>query len=215
LQVVCFSTYLTTVVLGWRPLDHDAHKFIAAIKDRDINGFAHVRVRNHWLRFDNANRQDVVGWFGVMVGDYFEAARLPRRVALVPLPGSKCDVTFNGQVRTATIAHACAATLTDATVHDVLRWQTPMSSAHEEGGTRDPQELFDNLTVRGGANLAPVVLVDDVLASGGHLRACAALLHRTGARVVGAVCAGRADDRQVDDPFAVRVEELEAFRPGG
>jgi hypothetical protein len=213
LQAICFSTYLTDIAVDWRPRDHDAHKFIDAIKDRDINGYAYVRVRGKWLRFDNANRQDVVGWFATMVGHYFEAENLRRNVALVPVPGSKCDLKFRGTLRTATLAEAIAETVNGATVRDVLRWKKAMPSANEEGGTRDPQELLANLTLRGSVDGTRVVLVDDVLTSGGHLQACAALLRQKGARVRRAVCAGRADDTQPADPFAIRVEDVDEYEP--
>ena len=60
---------------------------------------------------------------------------------------------------------------------------------------------------------ADVVLVDDVLASGGHLRAAAAFLSDCGSNVIAAVCAGRADDTEVDDlePFKTRADVLPDF----
>src|SRR5436309_2089543 len=96
LRVVCFSTYRTSIVGGWRPVDHDAHKFIDAIKDRDLNKWGLVMLRGIWHRFDNANRQDVVGWFGAMVADYFAANPVEPPIVLVPVPGSKVDVKFAG-----------------------------------------------------------------------------------------------------------------------
>lgn len=60
-----------------------------------------------------------------------------------------------------------------------------------------------------------VALVDDVLVLGGHLRACAAKLRAGGADVVLALCAGRADQMQATDPFAVRCETLDDFAPCG
>jgi hypothetical protein len=57
----------------------------------------------------------------------------------------------------------------------------------------------------------PYVLVDDVVTSGGHLRACAAFLHNHGARVERAICAARSDHDPPDDPFGRRVDELPDF----
>ena len=53
-----------------------------------------------------------------------------------------------------------------------------------------------------------VVLVDDVLTLGGHLRACAAKLREEGADVLLGLCAARADQIPAKDPFAVRCEIL-------
>ena len=61
LPVVSFCTYLTSIGVAWRGIDHDTHDFIDAIKDRDINKWSSFRVKKgDWRRFDNANRQDVV-----------------------------------------------------------------------------------------------------------------------------------------------------------
>jgi adenine/guanine phosphoribosyltransferase-like PRPP-binding protein len=91
-----------------------------------------------------------------------------------------------------------------------------MPTAHQAGGTRDPQELYGRLRLalptlpQDGAN---VVLVDDVLASGGHLRAAAAFLNDCGANVIAAVCAGRADHTEAGDiePFKTRTDVLPDF----
>lgn len=213
MQAVCFCTYLTEIGSGWRSADYDAHDFIHAIKDREINGYAYVLVAGKRLRFDNANRQDVVGWFAKMVADYFAAQKLATNVVLVSVPGSKNDLKCAGTPRTTVLASAIATTLKNATVRDVLRWKAAMPSANAQGGTRDPNVLFKNLAITGSVGGANVVLVDDVLTSGGHAQACAALVRQKGGKVLRMLCAGRADDTQVDDPFAVRVEEVADFEP--
>jgi predicted amidophosphoribosyltransferase len=214
LAVVSFSTYLTSIGDSWRSSDYDAHDFIDAIKDRDINGYAHVRLRGTRHRFDNTNRQEVVGWFATMVADYFEKAPIDRPFVLVPVPGSKVDLAYTEVPRTTQLAEVVARALGEGvTVMDALRWRTAMPSANAQGGTRDPARLFENLAITGKLEGSNVVLVDDVLTSGGHLQACAAKVLKGGANLVIAVCAGRADQQQQVDPFAVRLEEIADFTP--
>jgi orotate phosphoribosyltransferase len=57
------------------------------------------------------------------------------------------------------------------------------------------------------------VLVDDVVTSGGHLRACAAKLTVDGAGVPLAVCAGRTLYDQEKDAFEIVEESLKDYEP--
>jgi len=53
--------------------------------------------------------------------------------------------------------------------------------------------------------------LDDVIATGGHIRAAAAFLESQGAIVASAICAGRADDSpSIVDAFAVHTDTLES-----
>lgn len=109
------------------------------------------------------------------------------------------------------MAKALSARLgTQALLADTLRWKDAMPSAHQTGGTRDPLALYDMLTlVSSLPSLRPLMLIDDVLASGSHLRAAAAFLADQGATIAGAVCAGRADNEVIEgDAYAFRLELL-------
>jgi adenine/guanine phosphoribosyltransferase-like PRPP-binding protein len=136
-------------------------------------------------------------------------------MALVPIPDSRSGLEDAVAPRTLGMATALAARLgSQAIVADILRWSQAMPSAHQAGGTRDPASLYQKARLSG---IVPrdrrLMLIDDVLASGGHLRATAAFLTDHGALVAGAICAGRADDGVLgDDAFAVRVEVLPDFK---
>ena len=58
----------------------------------------------------------------------------------------------------------------------------------------------------------PIILVDDVLTSGGHLRACGARLSGEPAM---ALVAGRADEVHQQQMFAIRQDDLPDFVPAG
>lgn len=216
LPVVSFSAYLTnTDGVTWRADDYNARDFISAIKDRDVAGYAFVRCRGTWRRFENANREDVVRWFGEMVAEYCERHPPAVPFVLVPVPGSQVDLGFTGVPRTTMLAQEIALALASVpVVRDVLRWDLPIPRSRSLSGTRDAASLYERLRLIGSVAGERVVLVDDVLALGGHLRACAAKLRAGGAEAILALCAGRADQIQAPDPFAVRCETLEDFEPG-
>jgi hypothetical protein len=219
LQVVSCCTYLTGVEFPWRRGDYDAHDFVFAIKAKDINGYANVPVRGARRHLENANRDDALKWFGQMIGDVAGEYDLLRTVALVPVPNSRSVVGCEEPPRTAALAKALATELNakvtgDALVFDVFRWVEPLLSAHAAHGTRDPRELFVKLRVigsLGGFRGRRVVLVDDVLTSGGHLQAAVARLAQCGHLVELALVGGRAVDTRVGDPFEIRVDEVPDF----
>jgi predicted amidophosphoribosyltransferase len=222
LSVVSCCTYLTGATsVAWRGLDYDAHDFIHAVKQKPINKYAHIPVRGVLRRLDDSNRDRSLVWFGQMIADVAQRHGLLVPIALVPVPNSRCCVDSTETPRTVALAHALADELNravtgDAIVVDVLRWSERLDAAHSGAGTRDPQELFDKLRVVGDLTLADprrLALVDDVLTSGGHLRACAAKLLQRGYRTDAALVAGRADQTQVADPFAIRVDEIADFTP--
>jgi hypothetical protein len=101
----------------------------------------------------------------------------------------------------------------DVAVADVLRWAEPRASAHGYATARYPEQLYPNLRL---VRLLPtherVVLVDDVLTTGGHMRAVAAFLTDAGAEVIGGVCGECSDDGEIADAFAPRLERLEPFQ---
>lgn len=197
--VVAFCTYRTRGG-GWRGSDYDAHDFIDAVKDRDINGYSWLRVRGQNHRFDNRNRQEVVRWFAQMAADYLTANGPDLPYVLVPFPSSKADEHFAGVNRTTTLAAAIVAEYGHGTkVCDALRFDQALPSADEQGGTRDAQTLYDHLRLVRDVRGKRIDLVDDVLTSSGHLRAGTAklLIDGRASAVLLAICAGRADQTEV------------------
>jgi predicted amidophosphoribosyltransferase len=135
---------------------------------------------------------------------------------LVPFPSSKADLAFSNTNRTTTLANAIGAEYGHGvTVCDVLRFDQPIPSANEQGGTREAEILYEHLRLTGSVKDQRVVMIDDVLTSGGHLRAGVAKLLTDGhaSEVMMAICAGRADQAQVADPFAIRHEDIEEYWP--
>jgi hypothetical protein len=219
LTVVSFCTYLTLTPEDggepWRSDDYNARDFVFAAKGRAINKYAQIPVLGVRQKLDNTNLGAAAEWFGKMAASYLieNSAALP--LVLVPVPNSSTIFSSTEPPRTAQLAESIAKEMgANAEVMDGLRFIDRMPSANQSGGTRKPRELYKNLIFQfDPARPAPHILVDDVLTTGGHLRASAAELRRCQADVLMALCVGRADPEQVNDPFAIRTEDLEDFEP--
>jgi predicted amidophosphoribosyltransferase len=212
LRVISFATYLTNVDVVWRGEDYDALKFVKAIKGKPINKYAYVPVGKAKRLLQERNADDAITWFGEMAMAPTRDLRIPRPLVLVPIPNSSCTTT-NGKVpRTTRLAKALLVQLGEGEVWDRLRWKTSMTPS-SQGGTRDPQELYDNLVVTKEPPKGSLVLIDDVRTTGAHLLAAAARLVEKGARVPSAVCAARTVWNQDQEPFSILEEQLEDFKP--
>lgn len=196
----------------------DAFKFVKAIKREPFGGWANVPMGGGVRRLDAQNAADATEWFGEWAAEQISSIARMRPVVLVPVPGSKSvdpsDRTFTAYRLADAIVRHCGGA--DVVVADVLRFAQPMASAHLEGGTRSARLLFRGLRMVSALPFPPrqAILVDDVLTSGGHLRACAAKLVEAGYVVggAGAICAGRTVHDPVERVWLVD-EELEVFDP--
>src|SRR6267143_1928393 len=208
LSVISFATYKRPPYIS---TDYPALKFVKAVKGKPFTGYADVPVLGRWKRLIPANADEAVGWFGELA-----AAELVRQfsapITLVPLPNSSSTVDNRMVPRTAYLAETIASKLTKATVWDGMRWIEEMIPTHQEG-TRDPQELYDNLRVIRAAPKCALVLVDDVYTRGGHLQAAVARLGERKAACRLAICAGRTVLESPDNPFEILTAQLPDFVP--
>jgi len=219
LEVICLCTYLVTENYGlWRPQDHNASKFVKALKGETLNGYAYVPVLGVQRHLDNSNLDESIVWFGDLVASYMQQHGMNPPFVLVPVPNSSSTTKdSSSRPRTRKLARAIAAKIGQGTtVADCLRWKQNLGSARKGTGvaTRDAATLYSNLAVIekiDGSN--PYILIDDAIASGGHLQACAAMLAKRGATVVSAFCGGRTVHEPPDSAFAPLREELADYIP--
>jgi hypothetical protein len=189
-----------------------------AIKRKPLRGYVHVPLPGGERGYlDQTTAVAAPEWFGRIVSAGVTWNRVGPLV-LIPIPDAACGAETGLLPKTVALAQALKAALPEAQacVLDVLRWDEPMASGHLTRGTRDPQELYSRLrlTCRRLPPQPPrMVLIDDVLASGGHLRAAAAFLTDCGGLVFASCCAGRAihTDDVPTNAFSIRTDVLADF----
>jgi hypothetical protein len=213
LRTISLFTYRTKGG-NWTASQLGVLKFVDALKNKELDGSADVLIKGGEpkRRLTSQNAGDAFDWFAEMVVPLLRQELATTRVVLVPIPNCDCteDVTAS---RTSALATAVARRASGVLVSDVLRWRRRLPPARSGQGSRDPVSLYQNLRLRPGWGplSRPYVLVDDVVTTGGHLRACAAFLHNHGAKVERAICAAKSDPYPPANPFRRRIDELPDF----
>lgn len=208
LTVMTYVAYRTRNFSGDQS-EYNAHKFIQAIKERTVKGYAWIPVGAVKRKLEQSNRYHAAMWFGELAAAEI-LARVPAPRVLVPIPNSDC-VVGTAESRTVKLAQEIAHRVA-VTIWDGLRWAEP-NTPSSQGGPRDPEVLFANLRIVRRPVAGSCVLVDDVTTSGGHFKAAAAKLQSRDMKVVLAIAAGQTVHDPVDNPFGwveVTLDDFEA-----
>lgn len=217
--MVCFCGYFCNYSMRWRSEDFDSYKWVQALKGKTLNKHAYVPVHGQQKYLSNDNVEDAAKWFGIFVADYLKKHRINGPFLVVPVPNSDCVASSDTKPRTRRLAKAVCDALKDrSTVLDCLRWKKNLSSASADGGPREVEILYGNLTVLKGLledvdDRSSVLLIDDVTTSGGHLRACAAKLESKGLSVDIAMCGGKTVYDQDNSAFHTYEHPLDEYEP--
>lgn len=108
---------------------------------------------------------------------------------VVPVPSKDAVVGVCGETRSVEMVKQCCRAHANLRVLDALRFKEQMAKASTGGGTRNARNLYAALEVVAERPFGPVMLVDDVYTSGGHLRAANKRLTEAGFDVkFAAVC---------------------------
>lgn len=137
--------------------------------------------------------RQALDWFGCLSALVLEAKDFHDRIVLVPIPDSRSVATDLHPPSTLRLANAISRATKIATiVSDCLRWRLPQTPSHR-GGTRDPEILARQLYLVADPPAGLIVLVDDVVTSGGHIAAAATKLASVGYTCRLAICLGRTE----------------------
>jgi hypothetical protein len=141
---------------------------------------------------DTRRGDQALEWFGSLAAWVVRTKRLMPPIVLVPMPNSNCLIDAPVPSRTVTLARAIEAQIPGAAVVDCLRWRRLTLASHR-GGSRDFGSLLSNLIVSCSFPVqGTLVLVDDIVTTGAHLRAAALALRKSGLECEDAVCVARA-----------------------
>jgi hypothetical protein len=208
LRVVSFVSYVSyTHGDIW---DRAAIGFVKKLK---VSGCEHSHRRNvqtNLWRLDTVNSSQAIEWFSRLAAEILAIRNLSVPIVLVPMPDSNCDYQSANVSKVTRLAQGIADCMTSAVVCDVLRWSQKMKPSHN-GGTRNPQELYDRLVLTGPVARGTCVLVDDIYTTGSHLCAAAARISQSTMGCREALCVGRAVTESQDQPFSIVEEVLANF----
>lgn len=207
LGVVTIAQYLTAQ--HTKQSDFDATKFVKAVKGYEVRGHAVVPVCGRLEHLSEKNAHQALAWAAEMSSGALHKLGLTGPVALVPIPSSATTIALP---RVRGRSHALAEALSFRNPHsfsvlDILSFRSEMVPSHK-GGTRDVDLLRDAMIAlpqRAHSVDPDVLLVDDILTTGGHFVAAWLTLHDLGWKVAGGFAVGRSQSYPEEDPFAVKI----------
>lgn len=211
LSVLSRAQYLTAPVPNMRGPDYDAIVLVKAVKGLPFGNYAQVQIGGQWARIDEANKDRALDWFAEWAAPHVNSIDDGPKV-LIPVPSSKTTPTTPADFRTAVIAGKIAAMCPKTVVAPVLRFRAARPNSREEGGSRSAQVIHSELVLSGTLPPGRIILVDDVMTGGGHLKASAWVIEDQKRAVEHALACGRTLDTQQADPFSLPVETLDLAR---
>lgn len=194
-----------------RGKDYDAQTLVKAVKGDALNNqYVVVNIDGVVKRIDSSCSDLASEWFAQWIKEKLDSKGLVDSLVLIPIPSSGYTV---GDRALKTTPHALALNIArryvdQPLVVQALAWSEPMEKCRN-GGSRVPGYLYSKLRLVEDVPQGNIVFVDDVLTSGGHLKAAIWRLQDVHRQPVGAVFCGRTVDYQLDDPFMVPEETFD------
>jgi len=194
----------------WEQAHWKARNLVKGVKREPFNGYsdwtalpARKVVRQY---SDAAGQRLALVVAGSKLVDLFDKAGIAA-ATVVPVPSSQ-TTTPGDDFTGARLARAIEGRRSTLVAAPVLHFDAPQPKAHDGGGERRWNMILPHL--RGGLGLAgPIVLLDDVMTLGGHLRACRRFLQAQGHQIDHAFVIGRTLWDRPANMFSIPAEDLQ------
>jgi hypothetical protein len=195
----------------WRQSDHDASKMVKALKGDPINGYFTAVIGNIPVRFDKSNVGVFLKRIPLAIAKVI-ALELDGPATLVPIPNSHVTAACASDFPTFSLAKdVAAASQGKLTAVPALVFEEAQQKSRT-GGPRNADH-FERVYQINDDVEGPIILIDDVCTSGGHLIGAYRKLQSPPKREVAFACAfGRSTREQVNTPVGVRKETLDVTR---
>jgi hypothetical protein len=213
LKVISLAQYLSGKVPKMRDADYLAISLVQAVKGKISKGRTQsVTFMGKKYEFGPGKTDDAVAlwcaWSAPRVSQMVDGP-----IVLVPVPNSVAEFGKVETFRTVQLAERLASAIGPrASVVPQLWWREQMTPSHK-GGPRFASQLYPFLIGVKDGRPGTRVLLDDVMTSGGHFQASAAKLRELGHDCTLAICCGRTQHAQLENPFVLPIEELSDFDP--
>ena len=201
-----FAARVTGVARPRDPPFWEAYMFCWAVKSGRFHRNFYIVKSDGRLDITKANFNRVRPTFGEWAAKVI--TEFPERpLYLVPVPDTEALVNVAGYRTLNLVREAFKETEYEGQALDGLRWTKRRKKGHE-GGSRKREELLQLLETKDDVNGKNIVLIDEIVTTGGNLLACSDKLVKTGAKVIGAVTCGRSVYDLDDAAFGARNFEL-------
>lgn len=192
----------------WTNSDWKVSKLVKACKGEAFGGFAEFTVGGRTYRLEPGRRELALNIAALFAGKRLSDGGLSSAV-LVPIPASS-TTNFDQECTASLICCALNNVLRATTTERCLAFKEEHLAAHR-GGMRNATLIQQGLKFRRfNAGGRPIVLVDDVLTSGSHLRGAAAVLRAHGHSVSTALVLARTSYGNVENAFKTTPVDIEA-----
>lgn len=185
----------------------DAYFFTWAVKVGSFRRPFFLRRDDGNVRIQKDNFPLVRQSFGQFVANEVDDNYSGQDALLVPVPSKDRLRGVKAARSTNMLIEAMADTAYAAAVSDKVRWKGKLAKAHE-GGPRGRDELRNHLEADPALVGRNVILVDDLLSTGGAMLACKDVVEGAGANVIGAVTCGKTIYTFDIPPFSRQEFEL-------